>query len=170
MTIVRKYRELDDSFGIRDVGSTLLDHLAKGLYPADEVLREYIQNAIDAHRIWKYETGTEPEGPIQIEVRGDRLSVIDYGIGMTESEVRRVKSIAVTSKVDADIALTGHKGVGIWAGLSYFETLILDTTRRGSNEGYRLTIHFKRIVDGISDRADIGEVMEGNYIIEAYEE
>ena len=46
----KKYRRLNDQFSIKDVGSTLLNHLAKGLYPADEVLREYVQNAIDAHR------------------------------------------------------------------------------------------------------------------------
>src|SRR5437588_11459980 len=88
MPAYKRYRLLDDRFGIEDVGSTLLDHLAKGLYPADEVLREYIQNAIDAHRMWKHETQTEPEGPIQIEIRGDRLSILDYGIGMFELTVR----------------------------------------------------------------------------------
>ena len=166
----KKYRHLSDQFTIKDVGSTLLNHLAKGLYPADEVIREYVQNAIDAHRLWKREYSTEPEGPIQIEVRGDRLSILDYGIGMFEEEVRRVKSIAVTTKVDTNLSLTGHKGVGIWAGLSYFDTLILETTRRGSDLGYRLTIHFKRIVDSINDRADIGEVMGNNYLIEEYNE
>ena len=166
----KKYRRLNDQFSIKDVGSTLLNHLAKGLYPADEVLREYVQNAIDAHRLWRNEYHTEPDGPIQIEVRGDQLSILDYGVGMFEDEVRRVKSIAVTTKMDTDVLLTGHKGVGIWAGLSYFETLTLETTRRGSIKGYRLTIYFKRIVISISDRADIGEVMENNYFIDEYDE
>ncbi|HMH09791.1 MAG TPA: ATP-binding protein [Candidatus Nitrosopolaris rasttigaisensis] len=166
----KQYRSLDDKFSIEDVGSTLLNHLAKGLYPADEVLREYIQNAIDAHRLWRHETDTEPDGPIQIEVRGDCLSVLDYGIGMDEREVRRVKSIAVTSKADTEIDLTGHKGVGVWAGLSFFNILTLQTTKRGLNKGYRLTIYFKKIVDLISDRADIGQVMKDNYFIEEYNE
>src|SRR5437660_872349 len=170
MSTDKGYRTIDDTFGIEDVGSTLLDHLAKGLYPEAEVLREYIQNAIDAHRIWKHKTGTEPEGPIQVEVRGERLSVIDYGVGMSKEEVRKVKSIAITSKLDSEIPLTGHKGVGIWAGLSYFETLILETTKRGDPFGYRLTIHFRKIVESISDRANIGEVMGGNYFIEEYDE
>jgi Histidine kinase-, DNA gyrase B-, and HSP90-like ATPase len=165
-----RYRRVPDQFSIKDVGSKLLDHLAKGLYPADEVLREYIQNAVDAHRIWLHDYHTEPEGPIQVEVRGDRLSILDYGIGMNEEEVRKVKSIAVTGKIDTDIPLTGHKGVGIWAGLSYFERLILETSRRGSTSGYRLTIYFKRIVNSIDDRYDIGEVMENNYFIDEFDE
>ena len=169
MPVDKRYRLLDDQFGIEDVGSTLLDHLAKGLYPADEVLREYIQNAIDAHRLWEHENHSKPDGPIQVEIRGDRLSILDYGIGMAEFEVRRVKSIAVTSKIDSEVLLTGHKGVGIWAGLSYFETLILETTRRGSKLGYRLTIHFKRIVKSIDYQADIGKVMKDNYFIEVYD-
>ena len=170
MSTDKAYRTVDDSFSIEDVGSTLLDHLAKGLYPEAEVLREYIQNAIDAHRIWKHETDTEPEGPIQVEVRGDRLSVIDYGIGMSKEEVRKVKSIAITSKLYTEISLTGHKGVGIWAGLSDFDTLILDTTKKGYALGYRLTIHFRRIIESINDRTNIGEVMDGNYFIEEYDE
>jgi len=169
MPVDKRYRLLDDQFGIEDVGSTLLDHLAKGLYPADEVLREYIQNAIDAHRLWEHENHSKPDGPIQVEIRGDRLSILDYGIGMDEVEVRRVKSIAVTSKIDSEVLLTGHKGVGIWAGLSYFETLILETTRRSSKLGYRLTIHFKRIVKSIDYQADIGKVMKDNYFIEVYD-
>jgi hypothetical protein len=170
MSADREFRKVDDTFGIEDVGSTLLDHLAKGLYPEAEVLREYIQNAIDAHRIWKHQTGTDPEGPIQVEVRGQRLSVIDYGVGMSKQEVKKVKSIAITSKLDADILLTGHKGVGIWAGLSYFDTLILETTKRGDPFGYKLTIHFRRIVESINDRTNIGEVMDGNYLIEEFDE
>ncbi len=170
MSTDKGYRTVDDSFSIKDVGSKLLDHLAKGLYPEAEVLREYIQNAIDAHRIWKHQTNTEPEGPIQVEVRGDRLSVIDYGVGMSIEEVRKVKSIAITSKWDEEIPLTGHKGVGIWAGLSYFDILILETTKRGDPFGYRLTIHFNRIVESIDDRTNIGEVMDGNYFIEEYDE
>ena len=95
-----KYRRVPDKFSIKDVGSTLLNHLAKGLYPADEVIREYIQNAIDAHRLWRKRYRSEPDGPIQVEIRGDQLSFLDYGIGMNEDEIRGVKSIAVTTKVD----------------------------------------------------------------------
>lgn len=165
----RLLERLDDKFTLDDVGSSLLEDLAKGLYKPDEVIREYVQNAVDAHRLWSSETGSQPEGPIQIEVRGDKISILDYGIGMDEQEVKRVKSIAVSKKPGADVRLTGHKGVGIWAGLSYFENLTLYTTKRGSDRAYELTLYFKRIVDAISDNASIGDVLDPNYSIDVYE-
>lgn len=160
---------VDDQFTIEDVGSTLLEHLAKGLYQPEEVIREYVQNAVDAHRLWKTETGGLPDFPIHVEVRGEQLTVYDYGIGMDMADIKKVKSIAVSRKRDADVALTGHKGVGIWAGLSYFEKLTLFTTKKGVDREYRLTIHFKSIVDAISDERNIGEVLNPNYSIYMHE-
>lgn len=34
---------------IKDVGAPLLDSIARGLYSKLEVLREYVQNAVDAY-------------------------------------------------------------------------------------------------------------------------
>jgi hypothetical protein len=161
---------LQDKFSLEDVGSTLLQDLAKGIYQPDEVIREYVQNAVDAHRLWRDETGSDPDGPIQIEIRGDIISIYDYGIGMDEIEVRKVKAIAVSDKPMADVSLTGYKGVGIWAGLSYFDTLELYSTKRGVDRGYRLTIQFKEIVDAIDQASNIGEVLNPHYRIEEFEE
>jgi hypothetical protein len=161
---------LPDEFSIDDVGSRLLEDLAQGLYQADEVVREYVQNAVDAHRLWQERTGFMPPGPIQIEVRGDTLTIIDYGIGMDFDEISKVKSIAVSKKREAIIPLTGYKGVGIWAGLSFFEVLDLRTTRRGSSRMYRLVIRFNEIVRSIGDDASIGDVLNPNYFIQEYEE
>ena len=41
-------KKIDDKFKIEHVGSSLLNELAKGLYQPESVIREYIQNAIDA--------------------------------------------------------------------------------------------------------------------------
>src|SRR5262245_27674746 len=106
-------RRIEDEFGIEDVGSTLLEDLAKGLYQPYEVIREYVQNAVDAHRLWFSKTGEDPKTAIQIEIQGDTITIIDNGVGMTEKEIKKVKSIAVSRKRDADVELTGHKGVGI---------------------------------------------------------
>jgi hypothetical protein len=157
--------KLSDEFSLAHVGSTLLEDLAKGIYQTQEVVREYVQNAVDAHRLWTSQTGSEPEGPVQIEIRGRTLTIMDYGIGMDQLQVRNVKAIAVSSKRQADVRLTGHKGVGIWAGLSYFRTLRLMTTKNGSDRGYELIIHFKKIVDSINEDTDIGAVLNPNYEI-----
>lgn len=170
MTNRKKLQAIDDQFSLEDVGSTLLEDLAKGLYEPDEVIREYIQNAVDAHRLYLNLTGSQPDGSIQIEMRENIINIMDYGIGMDFEEIKRVKSIAVSRKRSADIRLTGHKGVGIWAGLSFFENLRIYSTARGSNRGYELRIDFNGIVQGINDERNIGEVLNPNYSIEEYEE
>src|SRR4051812_44305786 len=97
--------KLADQFTLQDVGSTLLQELAKGLYQPDEVIREYIQNAVDAHRLWKHQEGSDPEGPIQVEIRDNKISILDYGIGMAETTIRRVKAIGVSQKPTSDVPL-----------------------------------------------------------------
>ena len=161
-------RRVDDSFSIDDVGSTLLEDLAKGLYIPEEVLREYIQNAIDAHRQWKNITGTEPEGAVQVEIRDEAISILDYGIGMDENDIKRVKAIAVSNKPISLVRLTGHKGVGIWAGLSYFDHITIKSTKRGVDHRYELTIWFKKIVESINDNTNIGQALNPNYEIYEY--
>jgi HSP90 family molecular chaperone len=116
---------LQDTFTISDVGSTLLEDLAKGIYRPHEVIREYVQNGVDAHRLYRSAAGLEPERPIGIEIRPDKLSIFDFGVGMDDDDIKKVKSVAVSRKRDADVILTGHKGVGIWAGLSYFDVFVL---------------------------------------------
>jgi hypothetical protein len=160
---------VEDEFTLKDVGSTLLQELAKGIYIPAEVIREYVQNAVDAHRLWKIKTGNDPEGPLQIEIRGNKISIFDYGIGMNLDEVKDVKSIAVSKKTEEEVRLTGYKGVGIWAGLSYFDNLTLYTTKRGVDRAYQLTINFKRIVESIDYKVDIGEVLNRNYQIDEFE-
>lgn len=160
-------KRINDEFKIEDVGSSLLNELAKGLYTAEAVLREYIQNAVDAHRQWEGETGSRVELPIQVELRPNGISILDSGIGMNEMEARNVKAVAVSPKRNQQeqIELTGHKGVGIWAGLSFFEKLTLQTSRKGEAKGYKIEIHFKRILESISEKTHIGAALNPNYEI-----
>lgn len=162
--------QLEDEFGLEHVGSALLDELATGLYQPPEVLREYIQNAVDAHREWREEMGTESEDPIRIELRGDRITVSDSGIGMSESEIRMVKAIAVSPKGRKDFTLTGHKGVGIWAGMGWFDELELYTSKAGTDKGYLLKINFSGVKEAISDSVNIGEALNSNYSIFEYDD
>jgi hypothetical protein len=161
-------KRLDDKFTIENVGSTLLNELAKGLYSTEAVIREYVQNAVDAHRLWKNDSGKNPEGPIQVEYGNNEIRVYDYGIGMNEKEVREVKSVAVSPKRKEDIRLTGHKGVGIWAGFSFFESLTLRTSKHGTSKGYQLTLNFQNILKAIDVDVNIGAVIDPNYSIFEY--
>ena len=160
---------LTDKFTIDDVGSSLLQELAQGLYTPPEVIREYIQNAVDSHRLWFAETSEESTVPIRVQIRGKSITFFDGGIGMDEEEIRNVKSIAVSRKRVSDVRLAGHKGVGIWAGLSYFKKLRLYSTKYGSKKAYELIIDFASIVSAIDEDKSIGDVLNPNYQIEVYE-
>ncbi len=160
---------LTDKFTIDDVGSSLLQELAQGLYTPPEVIREYIQNAVDAHRLWFAETGQKPTVPIRVQIRGKSITFFDGGIGMDDEEIRNVKSIAVSRKKASDVRLAGHKGVGIWAGLSYFKKLRLYSTKQGSKKAYELIINFDSIVSAIDEDKSIGDVLNPNYQIQIYE-
>ena len=160
-------KKLNDQFGIEDVGSSLLNELAEGLYTREAVLREYIQNAVDAHRLWERETGERPTEPIQVELRPNSISILDRGIGMNEQEARNVKAVAVSPKRTGQVSveLTGHKGVGIWAGLSFFESLTLRTSRKGHVKGYQIDLRFRRILEAIDEKTHIGNALNPNYEI-----
>jgi hypothetical protein len=167
--------QLHDEFTIANIGANLLRNLAEGLYSPAEVVREYVQNAIDAHRLWEHvEAGELPTDPVQIEVLDEDLVIIDYGIGMNEAGVKAVKDISVSSKPLFDVHLTGHKGVGIWAGLSYFDQLTLFTSTRGDVRGYKLTLRFREMADLIRSSKvhslHVGEVLNPNFTIEYYDE
>jgi hypothetical protein len=164
--------QIHDEFGLDNLGSKLLNSLAGGVYEPQEVIREYVQNAVDAHRIVRDETGFAPEEPIHIEFRGGdgSLSFLDYGIGMDEDEIKKVKSIAVSDKSLRDASLTGYKGVGIWAGYSFFDKFTLYTTKKGVPFGYEMTIDFKAIRESISHENSLAEALKEKHTIYKYEE
>lgn len=166
--------QVDDRFDIKNIGADLLANLARGLYSPAEVVREYIQNAVDAHRVWEHSvSGERPEGPVQIEILEDNLTIVDYGSGMDERLIRLVKDISKSPKPLMDLELTGHKGVGIWAGLSYFDTLTIYSSILNSTSGYRMVIDFRKIADLLHSEEvhslDVGEVLNPHYRIDKYE-
>ena len=163
----------DDELRREQVGSTLLHELAEGLYGWQEVIREYVQNAVDSHLEWAEEDGQFPAQPIQIEVRSDRITFYDFGIGMDEQRARDVKAIGISTKArnpaGEGFKQTGYKGVGIWAGLSFFEQLVINTTALGSDVGFEIRINFKGIKDAIAPNVPIFPVINSNHEIERYD-
>jgi hypothetical protein len=155
--------KIDDQFELSDMGSQLLDELATGLYDPGEVIREYVQNAVDSHRLWKVKHGVDPEGPVQIELNDDgSLTILDYGIGMNKEEILEVKSIAVSNKDENEATQTGYKGVGIWAGLSSFNKIRITSTKRGVGKKFTLEIDFEGITNSVG-QGNMAEVLNPNY-------
>jgi hypothetical protein len=44
-----EWEPMDSEFTINDIGAYLMANLAKGLYTGPEVIREYVQNAVDSY-------------------------------------------------------------------------------------------------------------------------
>jgi len=164
--------KIEDKFTIEDLGSKLLDELAEGLYDPPEVVREYVQNAVDAHREVKNSTGSLPDRPILIEFGESNRSIIfhDWGVGMDEDEIKGVKAVGISSKPSSSASLTGYKGVGIWAGFNFFDRISLYSTKEGISKGYELEIRFSDIREMVSHETNIGEVLNENFDIYVHEE
>lgn len=123
----------DVEWTIKDVGAPLLDSLARGLYQKLEVLREYVQNAVDSYVDFQRLTGLAPENTVQVWVDPDSrsLHVLDRGVGMDWEDIKTAKAIAVSPKLARSNEFAGFRGLGIWSGLSACRQLQLTTSKVG---------------------------------------
>jgi hypothetical protein len=165
--MAEQWETISHDFQIKDIGAPLLNEVARFIYDPAEVIREYIQNAVDAHRLYKVKTGKYPEGQILIEIRKNKLQIMDFGIGMDLDQIEEAKGIFVSGKnrisSDYDVTLTGYKGIGIWAGINYFEKLSIETTSPGCPWMFKLEIDFANIVASIPTASYIGEALNPNF-------
>src|SRR5437762_13746335 len=75
--------------GMDDIGSQILEIISRGLYSDPMmIVRELIQNAVDAH----------PETTVDIRTGSEDLSVIAGGEGMDHQGVVDAKKIAASCK------------------------------------------------------------------------
>lgn len=109
----------------------LMDALGK-LYsrPAQAALREYLSNAIDAH---KAKGGTLP--PIQItlptKTGNSKLSIRDFGKGMTEEEFSTILSrYGASTKRDSN-AMIGGFGLGAKSGFAVSNEFFMTSYQNG---------------------------------------
>src|SRR3954468_7372818 len=93
------WKLLDDELEWDDVGGRLLANIARGMYSAQGVLREYVQNAADAY---KDLTTPSDEHQIIITPGKNSLSIQDFGVGMDDKGIREAKKIAVSNKAAFD--------------------------------------------------------------------
>lgn len=130
-------------FTKEDIGAEILPILTTGLYRDTlDALREYIQNAIDAH-----------SDHIELFIDPDVVSVADSGDGMTLAEARRAIRFGISEKNPKENV--GFRGIGIYSAFNLCETLEIFTRSAQENTVYRLYFNFKRI------RHDLIEEQEG---------
>lgn len=120
-----------------DIGSEVLYALSKGLYSEPyHVVREYLQNAVDAF----------PK-TIDLTIQNNSIYFYDDGEGMDYHDIDVCRKVGITEK-DPTIHV-GFRGIGIWAGLIYARTLRVTSSKKGVNKKYILTIDFEKIAEGI---------------------
>jgi hypothetical protein len=163
-----KWIEKEVTWSIKDVGASLLDSLARGLYTQLEVIREYIQNAIDAYVDFQEYTGFVPQCTVQLRIDDDNATVHiwDGGVGMDWEDIKTAKAIAVSPKHSRPGEFVGFRGIGIWSGLASCDQLVLETTKAGVPFQYRLTIDCKGIVEHVRDSIPIDELLLGRFSIQ----
>jgi hypothetical protein len=155
------WESVSDTLGWDDVGGRLLANIARGMYAPQGVLREYVQNAVDAYRDLDSAADVHK---ITITPGANSLSIQDFGTGMDDRGVRAAKKIAVSSK-SPDDDYVGFRGIGIWAGLPACKRLIVDTTRENHPYRYRLTFDFEDIMKHVDDNINIKALIDPRYSI-----
>jgi hypothetical protein len=162
-----KWAEITAEWTIKDVGAPLLDSLARGMYDALEVVREYVQNAIDSYVDFAKLTGDKPLNSVQIRIDSDNSALIihDNGVGMSKEDVLNAKSIAVSHKLGRKNEFVGFRGIGIWSGLSACDRLEVTTTKVNDPFEYKLEIDCKSIVEHVYDPISIDQLLQDRFHI-----
>jgi hypothetical protein len=159
-----EWEPLPDELDWDDVGGRLLANIARGMYPPQGVLREYVQNAADSY---KDLTTPSEQHKIIITPTKNSLSIQDFGVGMDDKGIREAKKIAVSNKSDYDDRV-GFRGIGIWAGLPACKKLIVDSTTEGHPYRYRLVFDFEDIMRHVDDNINIKVLVDPRYRIERH--
>jgi molecular chaperone HtpG len=121
----------------------ILQILAKEIYDSPlALLRENVQNAYDAVRMFFAPSGELSEGGrIDINITGIEVSIEDNGIGMTEEVLRANFWKAGASGKNSDSArqagVVGTFGIGAMANFGVSTRLVVETRAQGSSETFR---------------------------------
>jgi HSP90 family molecular chaperone len=85
------WNPVDAPWTIEDIGAFLFDSIARCLYEPEEVLREYVQNAVDGLTAYLKHTALAPSMHIQVRIDAVNASmcILDRGIGMDEADIKR---------------------------------------------------------------------------------
>jgi DNA mismatch repair ATPase MutL len=111
-------------YGETDIGVNLLESITLGLYRFPfNVIREYIQNEIDAR--------PRPE-KLEVRIAGQDVFVVGDGSGMSWSDVLEAKKVGISPKSsDTD---AGFRGIGIFSGVAVCREVVIETHKRHDNE------------------------------------
>ena len=165
-----KWEQIPTEFTINDIGAYLMANLAKGLYTGPEVIREYIQNAVDSYVEFTDQIPDQPENEVRVDIQDSSILIYDRGIGMGEKEIQEAKKIALPTKPQKDPHYVGFRKLGIWSGLTACKKLIIETSKFSEPYKYRMTMNFENIARNVDKPISIKELLDPNVSIERTEE
>jgi Histidine kinase-, DNA gyrase B-, and HSP90-like ATPase len=120
-------------FTADSIRGRLRESLAEGIYQDVEssfhVLRELVQNGVDAIKDYRKAHDPHFEGEIRIRTSATSIEVFDTGLGMSRDELKEVVSFGATSK-DPEFHV-GFRGIGFWANSTLASKVILISKKRG---------------------------------------
>lgn len=120
-------------FSKEDIGGEILPILTTGLYrDILDTLREYVQNAIDAHC-----------KQIEIIIDPDTITISDDGAGMSFDKARKAIKLGVSEKSPIDDV--GFRGIGIYSAFNLCNSLEIYTRSARSRHCHAIYFDFKNI-------------------------
>ena len=133
-------------FSGQDIGADILPIITTGLYrdPLD-TLREYVQNAIDAHA-----------SKIEIAVTSDLVSIRDNGDGMSREIAQRAMRLGMSDKNPKDDV--GFRGIGIYSAFNTCDKLEVYTRPKprpaSSGVASKIVFDFRAIRDVLEEEQE----------------
>jgi hypothetical protein len=165
-----EWEPIQSEFTINDIGAYLMANLATGLYTGPEIIREYVQNAVDSYVEFTAQIPEEPSNEVRINVHDRSIIIYDRGIGMGVKEVNEAKKIALPTKPQRDPQYVGFRKLGIWSGLAACRKLIIETSKYGEAYKYRMTMNFENIAREVNKPISIKDLLDPNVKIERTKE
>lgn len=108
------------------IGAGLLDSISSGMYPnVYDILREYIQNAIDAHAAW-----------VRISVTKHEVTILDNGDGMGLAELDNARKVGVSGKPGT--GKVGFRGIGVYSSFAVCDQVEVVSRPKSGDGIFRL--------------------------------
>lgn len=120
----------DFQVGPEHVGANLLDIVSGALYSdVLDIVREYIQNAVDAGA-----------SRVRLVLRPKEIWIRDNGSGMTPAGLDEARKVAVSAKRGHAV---GFRGIGIYSSFAASDSLEVITRPQGGTGVYSLRLEFR---------------------------
>ena len=116
--------------------SAKLFRILSGLYSdiRSSIIREYVSNALDS----TVKSGTNE--PILVDIQEDKLTIQDFGTGLSEEEMFEIYINFLTSTKETDNSAIGCMGLGSKCALNYQDSFSIISTKDGLTTHY---LYFK---------------------------